>query len=65
MDIKLTSTVILKDVNWGFSDLLNGRLLDKRTKLEIIDLIMEDWDDLADPKNWKVEEVIYKEKNEK
>ena len=56
MDIKLTSTVILKDKTWGFSDLLDGRELNEDTIEEIKELILEDYSDLTLPENWKIEE---------
>ena len=40
MDIKIS--IVLKDKNYGFSDLLDGRELNNYTKEEIIDLIKED-----------------------
>jgi len=40
MNIKLE--IILKDSQYGFSDLLNGRGLNDETKKEILDLIRED-----------------------
>lgn len=40
MDIKIS--IILKDKDWGFSDLLDGRELNNQTKKEIIELINED-----------------------
>lgn len=40
MDIKIS--IILKDKNYGFSDLLDGRELNDQTKQEIIELIKED-----------------------
>ena len=40
MDIKLEIT--LKDKDYGFSDLLDGRELNIETKKEILDLIKED-----------------------
>lgn len=40
MNIKIS--VILKDKNYGFSDLLDGRKLNNQTKQEIIELIKED-----------------------
>jgi len=57
MNIKLTSTVVLPDEIWGFSQLLDGRELNKETIEEIKELLMEDWSDLTDPKNWKIEEA--------
>lgn len=41
MDLKLT--IILKDSEWGFSDLLDGRDLNYKTTQEIKDLIKEDY----------------------
>jgi len=41
MDIKVT--IILKDAEWGFSDLLDGRELNYKTKQEIRDLLKEDY----------------------
>jgi len=41
MDLKLT--IILKDSEWGFSDLLDGRDLNHKTTQEIKDLIKEDY----------------------
>jgi hypothetical protein len=40
MDIELK--IILKDEDYGFSDLLEGRELNNQTKQEIIELIKED-----------------------
>jgi len=57
MKVKLTSTIILDDNNWGFTDLMNGRPISPETINEIKELIMEDSSELNNPDNWKLEIV--------
>ncbi len=45
MDFKITWTSHLKDGQWGFSELLNGRELNEETKEEIKDLIEDNLSD--------------------
>ena len=58
MDIQVTITAKLKDTNWGFSDLLNGRSLKDKTKKEIKELIMEDTTEVIEKGVWEIREVL-------
>jgi hypothetical protein len=42
MKVRVTSTIILDDNHWGFTDLIEGRLICQEVMDEIKDLIMED-----------------------
>lgn len=57
MKVKLTSTVILDDNNWGFTDFMDGRTISPETINELKELIMEDSSELNNPDNWKLEIV--------
>ena len=57
MKVKLTSTIILDDNEWGFTDLMDGRPISPETINEIKELIMEDSSELNNPDNWKLEIV--------
>jgi hypothetical protein len=39
--MNITLTIVLKDAEWGFSDLLDGRELNHKTKEEVRDLVIE------------------------
>lgn len=55
MEIVLTSIIELNDDTWGFSDLINGRVISEDVIDEIKDLILEDSSELNNPDNWKIE----------
>lgn len=47
--LQVIVTNILKDKNWGFSDLLNGRNIeDAGVKAELIELLQEDLFDILE-----------------
>ena len=63
MKVRVTSTIILDDNHWGFTDLIEKRLICQEVIDEIKDLIMEDSSELNDPDNWKVE-ILNQNKDE-
>ena len=56
MDIKVTIVKILKNEQWGFSDLLNGRELSPETLKEIKELIMEDYSEIIEEGTWDIQQ---------
>lgn len=58
MDLKVTITKTLKDVDWGFSDLIGERSLnDETVKRELLDLLWEDIFEVTNKAIFKFEEI--------
>ena len=57
MDIKVTITKVLKDSEWGFSDLINGLPLDEITIPMVRELIEEDTSEIILEGVWKIEKA--------
>jgi len=54
MKVKLTSTIVLDDNSWGFTDLMDGRPISGEVIEEIKELIAEDSSGLNNPDNWNI-----------